>query len=110
MKLLLDENLSRRILRHIDQVFPGSARVADYDLITVADEAIWDFAKLNGFVLVSKDSDFHQRSFVLGAPPKFIYLRVGNCPTTTVVELLRAKAEVIGRFIQDQSSALLVLP
>jgi len=110
MKLLLDENLSRRILRDIERMFPGSAHVKDHDLITGSDEAIWAFAKSNGFVLVSKDSDFHQRSLVFGAPPKFIYLRVGNCPTTKVVELLLAQAEVIERFIQDQSSTLLVLP
>ena len=42
---------------------------------------IWNYARDNGLTIVSKDSDFHRMSFVLGAPPQVIWLRVGNCPT-----------------------------
>ncbi|MFY9988685.1 MAG: DUF5615 family PIN-like protein [Chthoniobacterales bacterium] len=110
MKLLLDENLSHRIVREIELIFPGSAHVKDHNLITASDLDIWEFAKRNSFTLVSKDSDFHQRSLVLGAPPKFVYLRVGNCPTERVVSLLNARAEVIEAFLQDKDASVLVLP
>lgn len=110
MKLLLDENLSYRIVRHIESTFPGSAHVKDYNLITASDLDIWEFAKRNSFTLVSKDSDFHQRSLVLGAPPKFVYLRVGNCPTERVVGLLNSRAEVIEAFLLDNDASVLVLP
>ena len=51
MKLLLDENLSRRILRDIEEVFPGSAHVKDHNLITASDEGIWAFASSTLLVL-----------------------------------------------------------
>jgi predicted nuclease of predicted toxin-antitoxin system len=67
MRLLLDENLSHRILLEIADLFPGSAHVKTHDLLRTDDEKIWDFAKRNGFAIISKDSDFHQRSLVFAA-------------------------------------------
>ena len=110
MKLLLDENLSDRVLVAIEDLFPRSAHVKNHNLIKASDEEIWNFAKQNDFALISKDSDFHQRSLVLGAPPKFVYLRVGNCATARVVEILRTQSEIVEAFLQDQFSSVLVLP
>jgi predicted nuclease of predicted toxin-antitoxin system len=81
VKLLLDENLSDRVVGWLRDIYPDSAHVKQYGLTRSSDEAIWTYAKENGFVLVSKDWDFHQRSLMHGAPPKLILLRVGNCPT-----------------------------
>jgi predicted nuclease of predicted toxin-antitoxin system len=57
MRLLLDENLSHRILLEIADLFPGSAHVKTHDLLRTDDEKIWDFAKRKGFAIISKDSD-----------------------------------------------------
>jgi predicted nuclease of predicted toxin-antitoxin system len=43
-----------------------------------SDELIWDFAKANGYAIVTKDDGFHQRSLTLGHPPKVLWLKVGN--------------------------------
>lgn len=86
MKLLLDENLSDRIISQIVDLYPNSAHVKTLALIHSEDVLIWEYAKVNDFIIVSKDSDFHQRSLLYGHPPKFIYLRIGNCPTFRVVE------------------------
>lgn len=89
MKLLLDENLSDRIAPQILDLYPDSTHVKSHRLIHADDVLIWSFARPHGYTIVSKDADFHQRSLVLGHPPKLIFLRVGYCPTS-ITGLLRS--------------------
>lgn len=110
MKLLFDQNLSPRLVRRLADIYAGSAHVREVGLRDAADSAIWDYAKLNGFAIVSKDSDFQQRSLLYGSPPKFIWLRVGNCPVKTVEDLLRKHSIAIHTFDLDDTKAHLMLP
>lgn len=98
MKLLLDENLSDQIIPQIRDLYSNSAHVKTLALTNTDDVVIWEYAKANDFVIVSKDSDFHQRSFLYGHPPKFIYLRMGNCPTSKIVQSLRDNFDIINQF------------
>ena len=109
MKLLLDENISDRIIPHIAELFPASAHVKSTGLAQADDDSIWSWAKLHRFTILSKDIDFYQRSIVLGHPPKFVWLRVGNCPTSLIVTLLKSHAELIRQFIESPTESLLVL-
>lgn len=109
MKLLLDENLSDRIIHRISDLYPDSEHVKTLGLINTDDAVIWKYAKTNGFMIVSKDSDFHQRSLLYGHPPKFIYLRVGNCPTSKITQILRDKLDIIIQFERSETESLLVL-
>jgi predicted nuclease of predicted toxin-antitoxin system len=109
VKLLLDENLSDRIIHTIVDLYPNSEHVKTLGLINTDDVVIWEYAKTNGFVIVSKDSDFHQRSLLYGHPPKFIYLRVGNCPTSQITQILRDNADTIIQFESSETDSLLVL-
>jgi predicted nuclease of predicted toxin-antitoxin system len=70
---------------------------------------IWEYAKANDFAIVSKESDFHQRSFLYGHPPKFIYLRIGNCPTARIVQILRNNLDIISQFRDSEAESILVL-
>lgn len=108
VKLLLDENLSNRIIDRIIDLYPGSAHVKTLALIQSEDAMIWEYARVNDFV-ISKDSDFHQRSFLYGHPPKFIYLRVGNCPTSQIVQILRHNYVTISQFGNAEQESILVL-
>ena len=109
MKLLLDENLSDRIVGWLRDLYPDSAHVKQHALTRSSDGAIWSYAAKNGFVVVSKDWDFHQRSLVRGAPPKLIFLRVGTCPTADIVRLLPSDFALISEFHADPGAAILVL-
>lgn len=109
MKLLLDENLSDRIIHRIIDLYPDSEHVKTLGLVNTDDLMIWEYAKANGFVIVSKDSDFHQRSLLYGHPPKFIYLRVGNCPTSKITQILRDNLNTIIQFESSGTESLLVL-
>lgn len=109
MKLLLDENLSDRMIHRIVDLYPDSEHVKTLGLINTDDRLIWEYAKTNGFVIVSKDSDFHQRSLLYGHPPKFIYLRIGNCSTSKIIQILRDNLDTIIQFKSSEAESLLIL-
>ncbi len=109
MKLLLDENLSDQIVYRIIDLYPDSEHVKTLALTSTDDGIIWEYAKANDFVIVSKDSDFHQRSLLYGHPPKFIYLRIGNNPTSKIVQILRDNFDTIIQFGETEPESILVL-
>ncbi len=109
MKLLLDQNLAFTLAAGLVDLFPGSSHVRDVGLERADDEAVWAFARDHGYTIASKDSDFRQRSFLYGAPPRVIWLDVGNCTTSHVESLLRARAAEVAAFESDPGAALLVL-
>ncbi|MBA3848893.1 MAG: hypothetical protein C0502_02725 [Opitutus sp.] len=109
MKLLFDQNLPHSLVDRLSDLFPSSAHVRRADLARSDDDAIWEHARSNGFVIVSKDSDFQQRSLLLGAPPKVVWLRVGNCPTSRIEQLLREHSAELHTFEADPKQSLLVL-
>ncbi len=109
MKLLLDENLSDRIIHRIIDLYPYSEHVKTLALMNTDDAVIWQYAKANNFMIVSKDSDFHQRSLLYGHPPKFVYLRIGNSPTSKIVQILRENFDIIIQFGDSEAESILVL-
>ncbi len=110
MKLLFDQNLSPRLPRLLVDIYPDSIHVREVGLRDAEDFDIWQYAKAHGYAIVSKDSDFQQRSLLHGAPPKFIWLRVGNCTVKRTEDLLRSYSVAIQTFDLDDSKAHLMLP
>jgi predicted nuclease of predicted toxin-antitoxin system len=110
MKLLFDQNLSPRLPRTLIDIYPESIHVREINLRDATDTQIWEYAKANDFVIVSKDSDFQARSLLYGSPPKFIWLRVGNCRVETIEQLLRQHSITIHIFAQDNARSHLMLP
>ena len=110
MKLLFDENLSHKLPRHLIDLFPDSLHVRDVGMKATDDPIVWDYAKDNDFMIVSKDADMHDLSLVYGNPPKVIWLRLGNCSTRQVEEALRRDFDSIKLFYEDDSVSLLALP
>ena len=108
-KLLFDENLSPRLVAKLADLYPNSAHVADVGLARAPDELIWEYAATNGFLIVTKDDDFRQHSFLRGFPPKVVWLQFGNCPTLMIAEALRARTADIEEFAVDPDKAMLVL-
>ena len=60
-------------------------------------------------MIVSKDSDMHQRSFVFGYPPKIVWVRLGNCSTSDDEGLLRGNLAAIKEFYEDDYASFLGL-
>ncbi|MHB1157003.1 MAG: DUF5615 family PIN-like protein [Phycisphaerales bacterium] len=105
----MDENLSDLIVPQVMDLFPESTHVKAVNLAQTDDDILWDWAAKHGFAIVSKDSDFYQRSILRGYPPKFIYLQVGNCPTAIITQLLRTRCQEIRIFLDDDRESMLVL-
>jgi predicted nuclease of predicted toxin-antitoxin system len=109
VKLLLDENLSPRLAETLADLYPGSTHVHLCGLGSADDSAIWRYAKGHGFTIVSKDSDFQDRSVLHGHPPKHIWLRAGNCSSSEIENLLRAAFPIVKQFIEADDESYLVL-
>ena len=109
MKLLFDENLSPRLVGHVGAAWPESAHVSDVAMHASNDEAIWAFARDNGFCLVSKDDDFRSLALLRGAPPKVIWLQTGNASTIRIRDFLLSRVLDITHFENRTGEALLVL-
>jgi len=68
MKLLLDEDLSRRLLAAIHDLFPGSLHVTQVGLSSgTPARKIWDYAQQNGFSILAADTDFVTFKNTLGS-------------------------------------------
>lgn len=106
MKLLFDQNLSRKLLPAIESRFPRSSHVVYLRLDTADDATIRDYARAEGFTLVTKNTDMVDLCVVKGAPPKVLWLRVGNCTTGLVRQVLEANYERILRFENSEQVVL----
>ena len=109
MKLLFDQNLSDRLVKALAMEFPDSAHIRHLGMDRATDGPVWDYARKNGYVIVSKDSDFHQRSFLYGHPPKVIWIRRGNCSTATIEVMLREHQNDIVEFARNEQGSFLAL-
>ena len=93
MKLLFDENLSPRLVSSFFDLYPESRHVHTCNLGGEDDDAGWEYARSHGYMIVSKDSDFAERSVLDSDPPKLVWVRLGNCSTLEVEALLRSAHE-----------------
>jgi predicted nuclease of predicted toxin-antitoxin system len=109
VKLLLDHNLSPKLIRLLADVYPECTHVRELGMERAQDTEVWRYAAENGFTIVTKDADFHQRSLLLGSPPKVVWLRIGNCSVAESAAALRERYLPIRRFIEESPADYLVL-
>ncbi len=109
MKLLVDENLSPDLVALLVDRFPGTTHVRLVGLASAPDPVIWEYAKVENFAIITQDSDFRQRSFLYGAPPKIIWVRKGNASADVVLSFVALRMEKIEEFLSDPDNYFLVL-
>ena len=110
MRLLFDQNLSRKLVGLLAAEYPNSLHVESAGLLNADDLIVWHYAAREGLVVVSKDSDFQEMAVWKGPPPQVIWLNVGNGPTALVASLLRGRLADVEAFCADPTAALLILP
>lgn len=109
MRLLFDENLSPKLPGLLAATFPGSVHVRECGLRGQTDDAVWEYASTHGFAIISKDSDFQQRSLLYGHPPKIIWLRIGNCTREQIVQIITSHEHDIHALEINPFESVLVL-
>jgi len=108
-RLLVDAMLSRRLCGPLSDLGFEAAHVATSLHPAAADDEVWAFAKSGRWAIVSKDSDFLDRSAAFGHPPKVIKIETGNRPWRDDAELLSAIADEVRAFLDDEEAASLHL-
>lgn len=62
------------------------------------DEEIWDYAKKNNLIIITKDKDFSVKQILKGSPPKIIHIKFGNLKLAEFIRIIntcRAKVETL---------------
>ena len=102
MKILVDQNISFRLLPRIRPAFPDAFHVRDLGLTDFNDFHIFRYARDKSFdAILTLDEDFYNIQLEHGVPPKVIWLRTGNCPTATLAAVMLRNAELIQNFMLD---------
>lgn len=109
MKLIVDQNLSPRLVSQLNDIFPESTHVSFVSLDKASDSELWSYAGINDYIIVTKDADFSDLSMIYGHPPKIIWIGVGNCSTETAYALLRNHFKEIQEFYNNDELGVLSL-
>jgi predicted nuclease of predicted toxin-antitoxin system len=109
MKLLFDQNLSPRLVNCLSDLYPESNHLYPLGLDHVLDKEVWEYARREGFFIVTKDADFSDLCMLLGFPPKVIWIRRGNCKTSDIEALLRHHHSDIEALDKDAIMGVLTL-
>ena len=99
--LLFDQNLSYKLVERLSDLFPGSTHVKAEGMDRASDWEVWEFARNNGYTIITQDGDFFDIGLIHGAPPKVIWLRSGNTSSSNIESLLRENYELIEDFIMN---------
>ncbi len=105
MKLLLDENLSRRLVPFLQHDYPGSSQVVLLGMESATDRDVWQVARDQDFVVVTRDADFEELSLVWGQPPKVIWLKARNQSRAATLKILLDNRATIEEALIDQGRA-----
>jgi predicted nuclease of predicted toxin-antitoxin system len=109
VRLLLDENLSERLLQPLAGLFPGSAHSGNLTQGSATDRQLWDLARSGGYILTTRDEDFVGMSVLQETPPKVLWLNVGRSRNAVIAALLHSHAVDIERFAEHDEYTFLAI-
>jgi predicted nuclease of predicted toxin-antitoxin system len=109
VRILLDQNLSPKLIRNLVVTIPGLESVYDHDLVGASDSFIFDWARNANFAaVVSSDRHFAHLAERLGPPPKVIRIERCDFPARVIEELLRRDALRMHDFLEGDRAILLL--
>ena len=109
MRLLFDQNLSPKLVKRLADLYPDSNHVYHLGIDLAPDNEMREYAGREGFVIVTKDSDFSDLCILLGFPPKVIWIRRGNCSSRDIESILRDHNSDIEALDRDDVMGILTL-
>jgi predicted nuclease of predicted toxin-antitoxin system len=108
LKLLFDENLSERLPLLLASLYPDSTHPRLCRLAGATDQTLRDYARENGYIMVSRDQDLADLARFYGAPPKVIWLRFHNPSSRVIANALRINFEQIEAFAASEQAFLIL--
>ncbi|MBX3293349.1 MAG: DUF5615 family PIN-like protein [Acidobacteria bacterium] len=110
MNLLLDANISWRLVERLEQHFDSCVHVDRIGLgFPASDTEIWNYALLHELVIVTNDEDFLNFSNLKEFPPKVVLLRTGNQSSRFTEDLLVAHKHDINSLVDSGDYGVLEL-
>lgn len=97
MKFLIDENLPYQLGQILRINALHATRVSEQP----TDTELWNYAKDNDLIILTKDTDFFDRLLLNGPPPKVIWVRLGNIRKQDLIETLVRRWPDITRLIAN---------
>jgi predicted nuclease of predicted toxin-antitoxin system len=107
MKLLLDENISWRIAKYIENYFDEIIHVTSVHNHRLNDLEIWLYAKENNLTILTFDEDFRSFASYFGFPPKVILLKTGNVSKLVLKDKLILNIDSIIEFNKNNEFGIL---
>jgi predicted nuclease of predicted toxin-antitoxin system len=108
MKLLLDANISWRIVKNISPYVKECIHVDNCDLqVPAKDIEIWEYAKANQLIIITNDEDFINFSTIYGYPPKIVLIKTGNLRRNSIQELLLKYLDDIQLLVESPDAGIL---
>lgn len=107
MKLLFDENISFKLCKRLEDIYPNSTHVRFVSLENEDDFKIWQYAKNEDYIIVTQDSDFNDMSIINGFPPYVIWLKTGNSRISEIENTLRTNSITIRELLENQILGLI---
>lgn len=108
MKLLIDENLSWRLVRILEMDFPEIIHVVNTPLQSASsDTLIWNYAIEHQYSILTNDDDFYLLSLKYSFPPKIILLKTGNQSTNYIASILIKHKVEIQQFLSNEELGVL---
>ena len=107
--LLVDQNLSPKLVDRLTDLYPDSTHVSFIGLGSEFDRQVWEYARQNDLMIVTKDADFSEMSILMGFPPKVVWIRRGNCSTRDIENLLRENYDAISNLSESSETGVLAL-
>ena len=109
MKLFFDHHLSHKLVAKLADIYPESTHTRLLGFSRTSDSDLWWYAKAHEYILVTKDEDIPELAILRGAPPKVVWLRIGNCKTAVVERLIRRNVLRIQQLADDDERVILEL-
>lgn len=107
MKLLFDENISFKLCKRLEDIYPNSTHVRFVNLENKGDSEIWQFARKEGYIIVTQDSDFSDMTILKGFPPYVVWIKTGNSLVSEIENTLRTHSITIKSFFENKSIGLI---
>jgi len=110
MKLLLDANISWKLVNPLKEFFEDCSHVDFIGLDVPADDnEIWDYALRNDFIIITKDNDFLNILEMNGHPPKIVLLKTGNNSSRALLELIKKIKPLIDELLKSKNGVLQII-